>query len=160
MEGACLLGTTGAFAEAEICHLGERCRGKALPMEGVDSFVIPGDLMSDEIWMRRALQLAKRAARRGEAPVGAVVVMGDEVVGRGGKPARTGQGRDGSRRRCWRCARPCRKVGAWQRPDGGEHLCDARAVVANVRRSNGLGASHPLGLWCARFQGWSRGKLV
>ena len=34
-------------------------------------------------WMRRALELAREAARAGEVPVGAVVVLGDEVVGEG-----------------------------------------------------------------------------
>jgi tRNA(adenine34) deaminase len=33
--------------------------------------------------MRRALALAARAADRGEVPVGALVVMGDEVIGEG-----------------------------------------------------------------------------
>ncbi|MPZ45682.1 MAG: tRNA adenosine(34) deaminase TadA [Betaproteobacteria bacterium] len=39
--------------------------------------------MSDEDFMRMALDLAEEAARRGEVPVGAVVVRGDDVVGRG-----------------------------------------------------------------------------
>lgn len=37
----------------------------------------------DEAWMRRALELAARAEREGEVPVGAVVVDGDEVLGEG-----------------------------------------------------------------------------
>lgn len=36
-----------------------------------------------ELYMREALQLAARAASAGEVPVGAVVVMGGEIVGRG-----------------------------------------------------------------------------
>lgn len=36
-----------------------------------------------EVYMREALQLAARAASEGEVPVGAVVVMGGEIVGRG-----------------------------------------------------------------------------
>ncbi|HSF99725.1 MAG TPA: tRNA adenosine(34) deaminase TadA, partial [Vicinamibacterales bacterium] len=36
-----------------------------------------------ESFMREALVLAESAARSGEVPVGAVVVVGDEVVGRG-----------------------------------------------------------------------------
>ena len=36
-----------------------------------------------EIYMREALQLAERAASEGEVPVGAVVVMGGEIVGCG-----------------------------------------------------------------------------
>jgi len=39
--------------------------------------------MSDEIFMRMALDLAAEAARAGEVPVGAVVVQGDTIIGRG-----------------------------------------------------------------------------
>ena len=39
--------------------------------------------MYDEKFMREALTLAAEAARQGEVPVGAVVVRGDEIVGRG-----------------------------------------------------------------------------
>lgn len=39
---------------------------------------------ADERWMREALAEARRAHGRGEVPVGAVVVLGDAVVGRGG----------------------------------------------------------------------------
>ena len=36
-----------------------------------------------ETWMREALALAKEAEAMGEVPVGAVVVLEDEVIGRG-----------------------------------------------------------------------------
>jgi tRNA(adenine34) deaminase len=39
--------------------------------------------MNDEQYMRRALELARRAANEGEVPIGAVVVLGDEIVGEG-----------------------------------------------------------------------------
>ena len=39
--------------------------------------------MEDEIYMREALRLADEAADRGEVPVGAVVVCGGRIVGRG-----------------------------------------------------------------------------
>ena len=39
--------------------------------------------MEDKIFMEEALRLAKQAADEGEVPVGAVVVLGDEIVGRG-----------------------------------------------------------------------------
>ncbi len=39
--------------------------------------------MTDEQWMQQALQLAKQAAAEGEVPVGAVVTLGDEIVGQG-----------------------------------------------------------------------------
>jgi tRNA(adenine34) deaminase len=39
--------------------------------------------MTDEDFMRRALELARRAEQEGEVPVGAVVVLGNEIVGEG-----------------------------------------------------------------------------
>ncbi len=40
-------------------------------------------ITTDEYWMRRALELAERAAREGEVPVGAVLVREGEVLGMG-----------------------------------------------------------------------------
>ena len=37
----------------------------------------------DELWMEEALRCAQRALEMGEVPVGAVVVCGGEIVGRG-----------------------------------------------------------------------------
>jgi tRNA(adenine34) deaminase len=37
----------------------------------------------DEMFMREALRLAREAASAGEVPVGAVVVVGEEIAGRG-----------------------------------------------------------------------------
>ncbi len=42
--------------------------------------MIPGT-QADIRWMRRALRLARRAARSGEVPVGAIVVRGRELLG-------------------------------------------------------------------------------
>jgi tRNA(adenine34) deaminase len=39
--------------------------------------------MSDDDFMRRALQLARRAQEEGEVPVGAVVVLDEQVIGEG-----------------------------------------------------------------------------
>ena len=39
--------------------------------------------MKDEEFMRQALELARRAQQEGEVPVGALVVMDDQVVGEG-----------------------------------------------------------------------------
>lgn len=39
--------------------------------------------MSDEVWMRRALDLAQEAESQGEVPVGAVLVRDDVVLGEG-----------------------------------------------------------------------------
>ena len=41
-------------------------------------------LAQDEMYMRQALALARRAAEMGEVPVGAVVVRGGEVIGAAG----------------------------------------------------------------------------
>ncbi|MBP2167916.1 tRNA(adenine34) deaminase [Erwinia toletana] len=38
---------------------------------------------NDEFWMRHALNLAQRAWDEGEVPVGAVLVLGDRIVGEG-----------------------------------------------------------------------------
>ncbi len=39
--------------------------------------------MDDEFWMRHALSLAQRAWDEGEVPVGAVLVLGNQVIGEG-----------------------------------------------------------------------------
>ena len=39
---------------------------------------------TDDAWMAHALALAREAGARGEVPVGAIVVCGDAIVGRGG----------------------------------------------------------------------------
>lgn len=41
------------------------------------------DPASDELWMEEALRCAQRALEIGEVPVGAVVVCGAQIVGRG-----------------------------------------------------------------------------
>lgn len=41
------------------------------------------ELNNDEYWMAQALELAEKAAQLGEVPVGALVVLEGEVVGRG-----------------------------------------------------------------------------
>lgn len=42
-----------------------------------------GETARDLLWMQQALLLAQQAAEEGEVPVGAVVVLGDEIVGQG-----------------------------------------------------------------------------
>ena len=39
--------------------------------------------MNDELWMTEALSLAREAGAAGEVPVGAVVVLGGGIIGRG-----------------------------------------------------------------------------
>jgi tRNA(adenine34) deaminase len=43
----------------------------------------PTPKTSDELWMEEALRCARRALEAGEVPVGAVVVCGGRIVGRG-----------------------------------------------------------------------------
>src|SRR3990172_6761493 len=40
-------------------------------------------MLNDEHWMRQALALAERARDEGEVPVGAVLVLNDEIIGAG-----------------------------------------------------------------------------
>ncbi len=39
--------------------------------------------MNDEAWMQKALLLAEKAAQNSEIPVGAIVVLNDDVIGEG-----------------------------------------------------------------------------
>lgn len=43
----------------------------------------PPSTISDEYWMQEAIREARKAEALGEVPIGAVVVRGDEIVGRG-----------------------------------------------------------------------------
>ncbi|MGH8532642.1 MAG: tRNA adenosine(34) deaminase TadA [Gammaproteobacteria bacterium] len=54
-------------------------------MNGEDSASREGHLTAadDERWMWQALALARRAEEHGEVPVGAVVVLNDEIIGEG-----------------------------------------------------------------------------
>ena len=38
---------------------------------------------SDELYMRRALELARQAEREGEVPIGAIAVMQEKIIGSG-----------------------------------------------------------------------------
>ncbi len=40
-------------------------------------------MIDDEVWMRRALELASRAGEAGDVPIGAIIVREDRVLGRG-----------------------------------------------------------------------------
>ena len=44
---------------------------------------LPDKTSADELWMEEALRSAQRALEIGDVPVGAVVVFGDRIVGRG-----------------------------------------------------------------------------
>jgi tRNA(adenine34) deaminase len=72
---------------------------------------------SDEIWMDAALRLARAAGRGGEVPVGAVLVSGGRIVGRGANRPRgasdpTAHAEIVALRRAARAARNYRLAGA------------------------------------------------
>src|ERR1700686_3837875 len=51
--------------------------------QDLDPKTAADELHSDELWMEEALRCAQRALQAAEVPVGAVVVCGDRIVGRG-----------------------------------------------------------------------------
>ena len=67
----------------------------------------------DEIFMKEALSLAKTAADEGEVPVGAVVVLGDEIVGRGRNRRETGKNAL-AHAEIEAIDEACRKLGGWR----------------------------------------------
>jgi tRNA(adenine34) deaminase len=70
----------------------------------------------DELWMRRALALARRAAARGEVPVGAIAVKAGERLGAAGN--RVERGHDATAHAEMICLRrAAARVGSWRLSD-------------------------------------------
>ena len=69
--------------------------------------------MDAEFYMREAIELAKIAAAQGEVPVGAVVVKGDEIVGRGYN-RREGDKNALSHAEIIAIDEACKKLGGWR----------------------------------------------
>ena len=69
--------------------------------------------MQDEIHMQEALQLAKLAASKGDVPVGAIVVRGDEVIGRGYN-RREADGSATAHAEILAIEEACRAIGSWR----------------------------------------------
>ena len=69
----------GSEERAAFSGAGRACPGK----QGLPQPAQEADRETDERFMREALRLAQEAAAEGEVPVGAVVVRGGEIVGRG-----------------------------------------------------------------------------
>lgn len=65
------------------------CAHVPLSREGISEFVAEGDRTTqsmsdnDNKWMQRALALARKAQAQGEVPVGALIVIDDEILGEG-----------------------------------------------------------------------------
>lgn len=59
----------------------------SISSSGVNSYDMQGS--ADSVFMRSALEEAHQAARNGNLGVGALVVVGNEVIGRGGNEARS-----------------------------------------------------------------------
>lgn len=69
--------------------------------------------MQDEIHMQEALQLAELAASKGDVPVGAIVVRGDEVIGRGYN-RREADGSATAHAEILAIEEACRAIGSWR----------------------------------------------
>jgi len=77
--------------------------------------------MTEENWMRAALELARLAADEGETPVGAVVVFKDTIIG-SGRNRREHSGDATSHAEVEAIVQACRVVGGWR-------LCDCDLYV-------------------------------
>lgn len=73
-------------------------------------------LAQDEMYMRQALALARRAAEMGEVPVGAVVVRGGEVIGAAGN-RRECDHRATAHAELLAIEQACEQVGSWRLSD-------------------------------------------
>ncbi len=69
--------------------------------------------MNDSVFMKEALKLAREAADEGEVPVGAVVVLGDEIVGRGRNRRETGKNAL-AHAELEAIDEACKKLGGWR----------------------------------------------
>lgn len=68
-----------------------------------------------EGFMREAIKQAKKAARLGEAPIGAVIVRGDEIIARGYNKRETKKNAL-LHAECIAIDRACKKLGGWRLP--------------------------------------------
>lgn len=79
----------------------------------MDSYDYLSEEKSHEHWMRLAIEEAKKAEAIGEVPIGAIIVRGNEVIGRGHNLRETAQ--DGTAHAEVLAIREaCEYVGAWR----------------------------------------------
>ena len=69
--------------------------------------------MDDEVWMREALRLAKKAYRREETPIGCVIVHDGRIIGRGYN-RRNSKKRALAHAEIDAIAQACKKLGDWR----------------------------------------------
>ncbi|WP_045513426.1 tRNA adenosine(34) deaminase TadA [Bacillus amyloliquefaciens] len=72
--------------------------------------------MNDEYYMREAIKEAKKAEAKGEVPIGAVLVLHDEIVARGHNLRETEQ-RSLAHAEMLAIDEACRKLGTWRLED-------------------------------------------
>ena len=111
---------------------------------------------NDEYWMRQALQLALRAQEEGEVPVGALLVLDNQVIGEGwNRPI----GRHD----------PTAHAEIMALRQGGAVLQNYRLLNATLyvtlepcvmRRCDGAQPYPPAGVWCRRRETGAAGSLV
>ncbi|MGN1235389.1 MAG: nucleoside deaminase, partial [Christensenellaceae bacterium] len=73
-------------------------------------------LTREEKWMKKAIREAKKADEEGEVPIGAVVVLGDKIVGRGHNK-RTKLQLATAHAELMAIDRACKKLGNWRIPE-------------------------------------------
>lgn len=100
--------------------------------------------LNDAYWMKQALALAQKAWDQGEVPVGAILVLDDEVIGQDGiaqLPATILP----HTLRLWRYSKGanCAELSAAQR----DAVCDIRAL-RDVCWRNGSQPYQAFGVWC------------
>ena len=94
----------------------------------------------EESFMREALRLAERAKRSGEVPIGAVVVAGGRIVGRGYN-TRTRSQMATAHAEMRAIDRACKKLHSWRLPDAELYvtlepcpMCMGAALNARIAR--------------------------
>ena len=94
----------------------------------------------EERFMREALRLAERAKKKGEVPIGAVVVAGGKIVGRGYN-TRTRSQMATAHAEMRAIDRACKKLHSWRLPDAELYvtlepcpMCMGAALNARIAR--------------------------
>ena len=94
----------------------------------------------EERFMREALRLAERAEKKGEVPIGAVVVAGGRIVGRGYN-TRTRSQMATAHAEMRAIDRACKKLHSWRLPDAELYvtlepcpMCMGAALNARIAR--------------------------